>query len=211
MRRMSTVPSQIRRADAQRHRRTLLEVASSIYAAEGLNVPLREIARRSGFGVATLYRHFPSRDALIEEVLRNQVDACTTALTQLAETADARQAVGAVIDWFTQQRITSHGLLQALVNPHSGADAFEADRQEHRVILGALLSRAARTGALRASTAPEDVALALLAISSLPQDRIAQTAPRLATLLKTALLAPNIMESEEAGDQIAGAVRKGEF
>ena len=69
------------RADARRNREQLLEVASDAFSEYGVDASLEEIARRAGVGIGTLYRHFPSRDALLEAVFRRNID-------QLADSAD---------------------------------------------------------------------------------------------------------------------------
>ena len=69
------------RADARRNREQLLEVASDAFSEYGVDASLEDIARRAGVGIGTLYRHFPSRDALLEAVFRRNVD-------QLADSAD---------------------------------------------------------------------------------------------------------------------------
>ena len=64
------------RSDARDNRGLILDAARAVFAAEGLNVPMREIARRAGVGPATLYRHFPTKETLVTEALAGQMHAC---------------------------------------------------------------------------------------------------------------------------------------
>src|ERR1700683_1510548 len=64
------------RSDARHNREIILDAARTLFAAEGLHVPMREIARRAGVGPATLYRHFPTKETLVTEALAGQMHAC---------------------------------------------------------------------------------------------------------------------------------------
>lgn len=68
------------RSDAQDNRDRILAVAREAFAAEGLDVPMRALARRAGVGPATLYRRFPTKEALVVEVFAEQMAACTAAV-----------------------------------------------------------------------------------------------------------------------------------
>ena len=72
------------RADAQRNEDLLLTVAKEVFATEGVDAPVREIAARAGVGVGTLYRRFPKRSDLVAAVFRQEVDACAAEATALA-------------------------------------------------------------------------------------------------------------------------------
>ncbi|NUT12483.1 MAG: helix-turn-helix transcriptional regulator, partial [Nonomuraea sp.] len=68
--------AQRKRADAQRNERMLLDAAAAVFVTSGVEAPVRDIAARAGVGVATIYRHFPTRADLIIAVYRHQVEAC---------------------------------------------------------------------------------------------------------------------------------------
>ena len=68
-------PARPLRADAARNRARLLEVAYETFAAEGLSVPIDEVARRAGVGAGTVYRHFPTKEALFQAVIENRMQA----------------------------------------------------------------------------------------------------------------------------------------
>src|ERR1035437_7005847 len=81
------------RADARRNRDALLVVAASHFAEQGVEAPLEEIARRAGVGIGTLYRHFPTRDALIADVYRREVDLLCAGVDELLATLPADEAL----------------------------------------------------------------------------------------------------------------------
>ena len=83
------------RADAERNRRQILEVAETVFAAEGLAVPIDEIARRAGLGVGTLYRHFATKEELFSAILVTRMEVATEhARTALAEGAPGEAFFG---------------------------------------------------------------------------------------------------------------------
>ena len=84
------------RADAQRNRALLLKTAKAAFAEKGAGASLDEIARTAGVGAGTLYRHFPTRDALIEAVYRAEVEALATAATRLLQ---ERPPLDALREW----------------------------------------------------------------------------------------------------------------
>src|SRR5580704_18039033 len=89
----SVSPDRRPRADVVRNRDLLLTAASDAFAARGADVPLEDIARNAGVGIGTLYRHFPTRDALIEAVYRHEIDVLCERADQLLETMPPDQAL----------------------------------------------------------------------------------------------------------------------
>src|SRR3981189_4014265 len=76
-----------KRADARRNKETLLEAAAAAFIASGVDAPVRDIAAKAGVGIATIYRHFPTRADLIIAVYRHQVEACAEAGPTLLATS----------------------------------------------------------------------------------------------------------------------------
>ena len=112
-----------KRADARRNEATLLEAAAATFIASGVDAPVREIAAKAGVGVATIYRHFPTRADLIVAVYRHQVEACAEAgPALLAGSETPHTALAAWINLFVDFLVTKHGLAEAL---HSDNAAFE--------------------------------------------------------------------------------------
>ncbi|WP_307872876.1 TetR/AcrR family transcriptional regulator [Paractinoplanes ovalisporus] len=100
-----------RRTDAKRNEGALLDAAASVFATSGVDAPVREVAAAAGVGVATLYRHFPTRSDLVVAVYRHQVDACAEAGPALLESAGSPFA--AILSWihlFVDFLGTKHGL-----------------------------------------------------------------------------------------------------
>lgn len=111
----SATSSRPKRADAQRNERALLDAAAAVFASEGVDAPVRAVATRAGVGVATIYRHFPTRADLVEAVYRHQVDACAQAGPRLlAELGNPEEALREWVGMFVEFLVTKHGLADAL-------------------------------------------------------------------------------------------------
>ncbi len=104
-----------KRADARRNEQVLLEAAAAAFVDSGIDAPVREIAGRAGVGVATIYRHFPTRADLVVAVYRHQVEACAEAgPALLARHASPHAALVRWIELFVDFLVTKHGLAEAL-------------------------------------------------------------------------------------------------
>ena len=154
----TTSPRPLRR-DAQRNRDLILAAARASFAAEGLDVPVEDIARRAGVGMGTLYRRFPSKEDLVDAVL---VDA----YTQYAEAAE--EALAAEDAWdgfctFLERALALHaenrGLKDVVATRERGRDRANAMRARVRPALRRLIDRAQEQGALRADFTLEDIPL----------------------------------------------------
>ena len=102
------------RADAVRNRDLLLTAASDAFAARGADVPLEDIARRAGVGIGTLYRHFPTREALVEAVYRHEVDTLCERADQLLATMPPDQALAEWMQLFVRHVATKKGMASVL-------------------------------------------------------------------------------------------------
>lgn len=117
-------PDGVRRADAVRNAQAVLEAAAAVFVEAGVDAPVRQIAARAGVGIATIYRHFPTRLDLIVAVYRHQVEACAAAAPELLASAGSPyDALTAWVDLFTEFLTTKHGLAFAMT---SDADGFGA-------------------------------------------------------------------------------------
>jgi AcrR family transcriptional regulator len=151
------------RADAVRNRERVLEAAKAVFSAGGPDASLEAVAKRAGVGIGTLYRHFPTREALFEAVYRREVQ-------QLVELAEALKSEAAPVDalrrWLRSNVefvATKKGMSAALalaVHGSSELSAFTFDRLTNAV--GALLDRAVAAGEIRADISPEDLLRALV-------------------------------------------------
>ncbi|HEV2780424.1 MAG TPA: helix-turn-helix domain-containing protein [Actinophytocola sp.] len=139
------------RADAQRNRARVLAAATEAFAAEGLAVPLDEIARRAGVGAGTVYRHFPTKEALFEAVMLDRI----TRLTEYAKTLAEAEDPGAAFFEFLRRMVfgaaSSKDLIDALIGQElSGAGLIVAAKRDLHQAGAELLTRAQRASAVRA-------------------------------------------------------------
>ena len=151
------------RADAARNRERVLEAAKAVFSAGGPDASLEAVARRAGVGIGTLYRHFPTREALFEAVYRREVQQ----LGELAEHLKSEAApVEALRRWLRSNVefvATKKGMSAALalaVHGSSELYAYTFDRLTKAV--GALLDRAVAAGEIRPDIGPEDLLRALV-------------------------------------------------
>jgi AcrR family transcriptional regulator len=154
------------RADAQRNRALVLETAEAVFAAKGVSASTEEIARRAGVGVGTVFRHFPTKEALLEAIIINRLRRLADTASSLA-TADDPGA--AFFGFFTQavdQSATKIAFVDALAG--AGVDVDNAVSQVgqdlHRA-LDRLLSRAQHAGAVRDDVGVTEVIALLAGIS----------------------------------------------
>lgn len=165
---MSTVTRQPR-ADAVRNREKLQHAAIEEFAEHGQDCPLEAIATRAGVGIGTLYRHFPSRDALIVATYQNEVDALCAAAPELLAALPADEALLAWTDRFSDYLATKRAMGDALRSAvASDSPLFAETRQRLNEALRLLLGAGAKAGVLRADAQPEDVMRVVSAIWDLP-------------------------------------------
>lgn len=144
-------PAPGRRADARRNEQTLLEAAAAAFAVSGVEAPVRDIARRAGVGMGTVYRHFPTRADLVIAVYRHQVDACAAAGPDLlAEGGTPYAALTRWIDLFVAFLVTKHGLATALQSDKARFETLHAYFLDRLVpVCAQLLDAAAGAGEIR--------------------------------------------------------------
>jgi AcrR family transcriptional regulator len=157
------------RADAQRNRDKLLSAATAAFAEEGEEVALETIAAHAGVGIGTLYRHFPSREALVAAAYRNEVDALCAAAADLVGSLPADQALRAWAERFADYIATKRAMGDALRSV-AGSDSplFAETRERILRALHLLLEAGAASGTLRADVDPRDVMRVIHAIWYLP-------------------------------------------
>jgi AcrR family transcriptional regulator len=151
------------RADAVRNRERVLEAAKAVFSAGGPDASLEAVARRAGVGIGTLYRHFPTREALFEAVYRREVEQLGELSEALKSEPDPVEALRRWLRSNVEFVATKKGMSAALalaVNSTSDLTVYSFGRLTKAV--GALLDRAIAAGEIRADIGPEDVLRALI-------------------------------------------------
>ncbi|GAA4933927.1 TetR/AcrR family transcriptional regulator [Actinoplanes utahensis] len=158
------------RADARRNRAALLAAAREVFAEQGLDASLDEIARRAGVGNATLYRRFPSRRHLIAEVFASHMTAAVHLAEQALEHPDPWAAFVGYLTRVCELQATDRGLAELLAT-----SAFDDDERLAALRTAAqrravdVLTRAQRAGRLRADFTGQDFALLMMANAGVAQ------------------------------------------
>jgi AcrR family transcriptional regulator len=150
------------RADAQRNRDKLVETATAAFTDSGVEVPLEEIARRADVGIGTLYRHFPTRDALVLAVYRKQIDDLETAARELPLSHGPADALRLWMQGFVEYGAVKRGLMVLLKSMmDTQGNLFDHARQTLQASAGSLMKAAADAGEIRSGFAPDHVIRAL--------------------------------------------------
>ena len=164
-------PVRTPRADARRNRTRLLAAAEALFAAEGVEVPIDNIARRAGVGVGTLYRHFPTKEILFAAVVRDRLERLAVEARTLLAAGDPEEAFFTFFRRLVEAGATKRDLSDALAGAGIDMAAQTAEpARELRDALAELLVRAQRAGAVRDDIGAADI-FALLAGLLLALDR----------------------------------------
>ena len=163
----SKTPARRPRTDAQRNRERILEVAKEAFTRSGANASLDDIAKQACVGPGTLYRHFPTRDELIEAVYRTEVEKLAAAEQTFAQTMPPLEALRAwmllFVDYIATKKIIAPALNSMVGGP---GKIFEASHDQIWQAIRALVKRAIRSGDIRRDIDPIDLLRALVGVSS---------------------------------------------
>jgi AcrR family transcriptional regulator len=155
------------RADAQRNRERILEVAKDAFTRSNGDINLDDVARQAGVGAGTLYRHFPTRDALLEAVYRTEVQKLAAAERRFAESMTPIEALRAwmllFVDYIAAKKIVAPALNTIVGGP---SKLFEATGVQVKGAIHALVKRAIKSGDIRADLDPVDLLRALIGVSN---------------------------------------------
>ncbi|HEY2116539.1 MAG TPA: TetR/AcrR family transcriptional regulator [Candidatus Angelobacter sp.] len=155
------------RTDAQRNRESILEAAKEAFTRSGANASLDDIAKEAGVGAGTLYRHFPTRDALLEAVYRTEVEKLAAAQQEFAQTMTPVEALRAwmllFVDYIAAKQIIAPALNTLVGGP---SKVFEATRAQIQGAINALVKRAIKSGDIRRDLDPFDLLRALIGVSN---------------------------------------------
>jgi AcrR family transcriptional regulator len=175
------------RTDARRNRERILEVAKEAFTRLGVNAVLDDITRQAGVGPGTLYRHFPTRDALIEAVYRAEVEKLAAAAAKFAEVMPPLEALRAwmrlFVDHIAEKQIIAPALNTVVGGPEK---LYEGSRAQIRGAIDALVKRAIQSGEIRNDLDPFDLLRALIGVSHVASSPDwQQSAKRLVDILIT--------------------------
>jgi len=164
------------RSDAQDNRDRVLKAARELFAESGLGVTMRQIARRAGVGPATLYRRFPTKQALVLEAFTDELGACSAIVREAAADPDPWHGFCSVIERVTVLNARNQGFTDAFMAEHPSAVDFPAHRAALTREIAAISRRAIAAGELRADFVLDDFMLVLLAgrgLTTIPaRDRV---------------------------------------
>ena len=173
------------RADALRNRERILEVAKKAFTQSGANVSLDDVAKQAGIGPGTLYRHFPTREALLEAVYRTEVEKLAAAERKFAAELSPIDALRAwmllCVDFIAAKHLIAPALNTLLGDP---SKLFETSGAQVKGAIQALVDRAIQSGDLRPDLVPLDLLRALVGVSNVAfGPDWAQSARRLVEIL----------------------------
>ncbi|WP_028066108.1 TetR/AcrR family transcriptional regulator [Solirubrobacter soli] len=174
-----TRPETTKRADARRNREKLLNAAGELFATVGTEVSLDAVAKGAGVGIGTLYRHFPTRDALVEAAYRAEVEHLCEAAEALLKAHPPDVALERWMERFVAYAETKKGMRGALTQiVAGGSDVYAETRVQILSALGELLAAGVEAGVLRSDVTADDIWRAMGPVWS-TDDR-----DQIATLLK---------------------------
>ncbi|CAM3334476.1 TetR/AcrR family transcriptional regulator [Kibdelosporangium persicum] len=192
------------RSDARDNRARILDAARAVFAAEGLNAPLREIARRAGVGPATLYRHFPTKETLVTEAFTDQMLACQSIVDEGLADPDPWHGFRLVVERICELHARDRGFTAAFTSTFPHAMDFAAIRTYSLNAIAELARRAKAAGRLRPDFVLDDLILMLMANSGI---RAASPAARVAASRRFAALAIQAFQASPVASPLPAVPR----
>lgn len=177
------------RSDARDNRARILDAARAVFGEEGLSAPMREVARQADVGPATLYRHFPTKRALIVETFAAQRRACHGAVRDALADPDPWHGFRSLIERICELHAHSRGFADAFMTAYPETMDFAADRERTVRAVAELARRTQRTGHLRPDFVVDDLILMLTAHQGL------QHTPRAARLTASRRYAAYVIQA----------------
>lgn len=151
------------RSDARDNRERILDAARSVFAVDGLDAPMREIARRAGVGPATLYRRFPTKEALVTEAFTDQMYACHAIVDEGLADQDPWHGFSGVIEKICDLHARDRGFTAAFMSTYPNAMDFAEVRDHALTSFAELARRAKDAGQLRPDFVLDDLIIVLMA------------------------------------------------
>ncbi len=178
--------TRIRRSDAVENRARLLEAARVLFARDGLDVPMREVARAASVGPATLYRHFPTKQDLATEAFAVEMAACRAAVDEGLAAPSSWEGLCRTIERLCELHARNRGFTEAFLTTFPDAVDLSTERRAALDAVARLATRARAEGRLRRDFGPDDLVLTLMAtrgLDALPEPARPAAARRLAALV----------------------------
>ncbi|MFF3572584.1 TetR/AcrR family transcriptional regulator [Nocardia jiangxiensis] len=151
------------RSDARDNRERILDAARSVFVTDGLEVPIREIARRAEVGPATVYRHFPTKEMLIAEAFTDQMLACRSIVDEALADPDPWRGFCGAVEQLCELQARDHGFTAAFMSTFPHAMDFAAIRTSSLTGAAELIRRAKDSGQLRPDIVLDDLILMIMA------------------------------------------------
>ncbi|WP_150461778.1 TetR/AcrR family transcriptional regulator [Nesterenkonia ebinurensis] len=183
-------PRTAQRADARRNRERVLDAADAVFSQIGPTASTEEVARRAGVSIGTVFRHFPTKEALIEAVVLGRLEQLTAEARELGDAGDADTAFMAFFHRWIELSATKHQFARALA--HSGTDVQEVRSahpdvvQELHDAIAVLLARAQHAGSIRRDLTVSDL-VALMVGASRAHEHIGPNSEQRAHLLSVTI------------------------
>ncbi|MFF5895484.1 TetR/AcrR family transcriptional regulator [Streptomyces argenteolus] len=159
----SQKPAEALRSDARENRERILAAAREAYALQGIDVPMAAIARRAKVGVATLYRRFPTRAALVSEAFSEQLTHCVAALDEGLDDPDPWRGFCSVVEKVCMMQAAERGFTEAFLSQFPDHAGYAEERRRAEEGLALLIRRAKDCGRLRRDFDVQDFTLLILA------------------------------------------------
>lgn len=151
------------RTDAERNRARILTAANEVFAREGLDAPMAEVARCAEVGIATLFRRFPTREDLITATFADKMTAYADAIDTALADRDPWHGFRTYVERVCAMQAEDRGFGHVLTMTFPTAKGFEEERERGYRGLTELIARAKETGRLRGDFSPEDLVMLLMA------------------------------------------------
>jgi AcrR family transcriptional regulator len=145
------------RRDAERNRQRILRAASEVFTTRGLHATLDDVARQAGVGVGTVYRRFPDKEALVDALFEDKLQALVTEAERALEAQDSWTGLVTLLERAGAMLTGDRGLLEILMYATYGQDRVSRARARMQPVVTRVVERAQRDGKLRADIRPTDV------------------------------------------------------
>ncbi len=154
------------RRDAERNRQRILRAAAEVFTQRGLDATLDDVARQAGVGVGTVYRRFPDKESLVEELFRGRIDAMVAVAEDACAAPDPWQALVSYLEYAASSLASDLGLRQLMMFATYGRDRVAYAREQMRPVVTKLVERAQEAGTLRPDLSATDVPMIAFMLAS---------------------------------------------